>query len=214
MIKMKKWKLWLIFGITLLIAIGLICLNLYVSAKTVIIVFIVIDFLVMTFVLQAAISATFKYKPKPKKYPSKAFNNYDPDKLLDNLIKKGFKETRTKYGNIYLHIENKTAYKIIVITNVEAYLTPDEHKNTSAKANNALKECTHFVGHEIFLDYNDKALASLPDFSFEGKNIFYEAFYLDKETYTLIEPNAITATNDFVPLVKKMREEYLLLTEE
>lgn len=210
--KPNKLVLWLIVAITLGIAIALICINLYVNQKTLIIVLLVIDFLVMTFTLQAAISATFRYKPKPKKYPSTSFT-FNPEQFLDNLIAQGFKENKVRYGNIYLKVEDKTAYKIIVITDIEAYLTPENNNQTKSSPNKALKDCTRFVGQEVFIQYNDKALANLPDFSFQGKNIYYEAFYYDDEAKLLIEPNAITPNAEFSPYVTRMREVFLGLKE-
>lgn len=211
MLKIKKWQAWLIVAITLAIAIALICINLYVTQKTVIIIFLVIDFLIMTFSLNTAISLSIKFKPKPKKYPSKSFN-FNPSIMMDNLIKNGFKENKAIYGNVYLKIADKTAYKVIVITDIEAYLNPNEQNNQKS-SNLNLKNCTRFIGQEIFLQYNDKALQTLPDFSFQGKNIYYEAYYYDNENNILIEPNAITASIEFSDDVKKMKEDYLGLKE-
>ena len=214
--KRKPWVLWLIVGITFLIAVGLICLSLYVKNSTAIIVFIVIDFIIMTFSLNAAISTSFKYKPKPKKYLNKAFK-YDTELLIDNLLKNGFKEKKVRYGNVYMKILGVVAYKITIITNASEYLNTDNNQNKTNTTNNDLKKCQRFIGCEVFLDYNDpdnKILKNIADFSFQGKNIYYEAFYFDKEANTLHEPNIITISEDFKEDVKRLKNEYLMLIEE
>lgn len=215
--KIKKWHLWLIVAITLAIAVALICINLYVVNNTALIVLIVIDFIIMTFALNSAITMTVRFKPKPKKYPNKAFN-YNPDKLLDNLLKQGFKENKVSYGNIYTKVCKDVGYKITIITSAYNYLNVDNEKvKTSNNKNTTFKNCTKFIGAEVFLDYEDnenRILKSIPDFSFQGKNIYYEAFYFDKETNLLHEPNIIKVDDEFTPYVNDLKIKYLLLTDE
>lgn len=218
--KLKRWHLWLIVAITLGIAIALICINLYVVQNTAFIVLIVIDFIIMTFALNSAISLSFRYKPKPKKYPNKAFN-FDPDKVLDNLTKQGFKEKKVRYGNIYMKVKGEVAFKVTVITSASDYLAIDNDANmnkaSNSKPNNSLKNCKRFIGSEIFLDYADpdnRILKSIPDFSFQGNNIFYEAYYFDKETNVLHEPNVINPSEEFMADVNELKTKYLLLTDE
>ncbi len=214
--KIKKWHVWLIFGITLLIAVGLIALTLnYEGDRNWIIVLIVIDFIIMTFAMHSGISMTFQYKAKPKKYPTKAFK-YDVDLAMDNLLQNKFKENKVPYGSIFMKIEGDVAYRVTIVTNADIYLEPTE-QNSKKEPNKQLEKCTKFIGIELFRDYEDKEnkiMKSLPDFSFQGKNIYYEGFYFDKETDTLHEVNVIQVDPEFSPYVDKLKTEYLLINEE
>lgn len=210
----KKWKLWLTFGITAVIAIGLIIGNLYVENRTIITVFLVIDFLIMTFALQSAIMATFKFKPKPKKYKTATYP-FDITNLDDHFQKLGYTKKSSDFGFGYIKVVGKTAYKLTFIDNVDEYLKPVD-ENAEAKKKESfpgLSKCTKFVGFELFLQVNDKVLERLPDYSFQGKNIYYEGFYFNQEDSVLVETNIIDINPEFVNAVQNLKKDLGILKE-
>ncbi len=208
---LKKWQLWTIFLVTIIVAVLLIWWNLYATNRTIVTILLVIDFLIMTFALQMAIASTFKYKPKPKHY-KKANHPFDVDNFADKLIKNGYTQKSTRFGFGFMKIIGKTAYKIVCITDANEYLKPaeelTEEENKKQKAETpGLSKCTRFVGFEVFLDHNQKVLERLPDFSFQGKNIFYEGFYYDGDTKNLVEVNVIKPDEEFRAAVETLRKD-------
>lgn len=208
----KKWQLWAIFSVTLVIAVLLVWWNLYATNRTIVTILLVIDFLIMTFALQMAISSTFKYKPKPKHY-KKLTHPFDINNFADELIKKGYTQKAARFGYGFMKIIGKTAYKIVCVTDAEEYLKPveelTEEENKKQKDQTpGLSKCTRFVGFEVFLEHNAKIIERLPDFSFQGKNIFYEGFYYDSENKCLIEVNQIEPAEEFKAAVNTLRSDF------
>ena len=202
--KLKKWQLWTIVGVTLGIAVGLIWWNLYATNKTAVTILLVIDFLIMTFSLQIAIQKTFKFKPKKKIYKTLEFP-LSLDMLLVNLNNKGYKKRDIPFGYSFMKISNRIAYKVTFITDANKYLEDIEVKDDGN--NPSLDKCKKFVGFEIFVDYNEKILERLPDFSFQGKNIYYEGFYLVKNEDKLIETNVIEPDDGYIDPVLSLKRD-------
>ncbi len=202
--KLKKWQLWTIVGCSLLVAVGLIWWNLYANERTLITILLVIDFVILTFSLQMALAQTFKFKPKPKKYNTASFS-LSLEELEGNLKKKNYSKRDISYGYVYMKILDKTAYKVTFINDVEKYLASESEK---AQGNiKGLDKCTKLLGFEIFIDYNEKILERIQDYSFQGKNIYYEGFYLDSRDNTLIETNIIEISPEFVEVVNNLKED-------
>ena len=201
--KHKKLLSWLAVLLFLGLMIGVIIWNLKQGSSNIITVFLVIVSLGFTFSLQFAITQTFRFKPKPKKYVSDSFE-FDLDKTLSNLEENKFVKRNTNSGYSYTKIVDKTAFKVTFIISAEKYLEQSEQgKGSSIKG---LNQCDKFIGFEVFLDSNEKILANVCDFSFNGKNLYYEAFYIDVESGLLIEPNIIKIEDSYVEEVKKFKE--------
>ena len=201
--KHKKLLSWLAVLLFLGLMIGVIIWNLKQGSSNIITVFLVIVSLGFTFSLQFAITRTFRFKPKPKKYVSDSFE-FDLDKTLSNLEENKFVKRNTNSGYSYTKIVDKTAFKVTFIISAEKYLEQSEQgKGSSIKG---LNQCDKFIGFEVFLDSNEKILSNVCDFSFNGKNLYYEAFYIDVESGLLIEPNIIKIEDSYVEEVKKFKE--------
>lgn len=161
---------------------------------TFIIVLLVITFIYMTVAVQYAGAKSFKYKPKKIIYPT---INYECelDKLEETLKKAGFKERKAPYGLSYLKIKNKVAYKVVLVKDEDKYFNQEED-NQDAPVNKELEKCTKFMGFELFLNISEQYLYRLPDFSIQGKNVYYTAFYNSKEN-ELTCLNYVEANEDY-----------------
>lgn len=209
--KHKKLLSWLAVLLFLGLMIGIIIWNLKQGSSNLITVLLVIVSLGFTFSLQYAITQTFKFKPKPKKYISDSFE-FNLDKTLKNLEDEKFVKRNTNSGYSYTKIIDKTAFKVTFIINAEKYLEQSEQgKGSSIKG---LNQCEKFIGFEIFLDSNEKILANVCDFSFNGKNLYYEAFYIDVESGLLIEPNIIKIDDSYVDDVTKFKKILNIIKKE
>lgn len=202
MSKLKKWQLWLIFVITLLLATSIIIWSLYdPNSKTVTTILLVIVFLIMTFSLQMAIMSTFKFKPKKKKLVSKVYN-VNLEDIISNLEKDGFTKRNIRFGYSYTKVINETALKVTFVNNIDEYMSKTEDSNKQGFP--GMKKCTKFIGFEIFLDKNDKILEQIPDYSFQGNKLYYEGFIL--ENNELIEPNIIEIEDSHKEYVLKLKD--------
>lgn len=196
---MKNIKLKYIW-LSILFAFLLSCVFIYLCSitegalLTFIIVLLVITFIYMTIAVQYASFKTFKFKPKKIIYPT---INYECDiKNLEQILKKsGFKERIVPYGLSYLKIKNKIAYKVVLVKEEDKYFNQEED-NTQAPVNKELEKCTKFMGFEIFLNISEENLYRLPDFSIQGKNIYYTAYYASGEN-ELTCLNYIEANEDY-----------------
>lgn len=163
-----------------LIALGLVILGailVFVCSKVsnewtkTIIVIIAIDFILATFVIQAASFKSFKYKAK-NNYPTLEYEgNYDELKKL--LLDNRFNEDKHKYGSSFLKIDGEDALKVTLIDNIEYYYN-QEGNNEARKPNKDLDKCKRFIDIEIFNEigeFQDR----LPDFTIQGKNVYFTA---------------------------------------
>lgn len=187
----KARTLWIIVVVLFVIAIGLIfiCPNTDGVLNTIIIVGIAITFLAITFLVQAASFKSFKPKQKVPNYIRKEFIYEGSfDKLLDD---KKYEKRNKTYGRSYLKIVDKYAYKIVLIDNITNYFKEDP--SDIGEPNPKLEKCEKLIGIEIFLEIDEESIRKIPDFSFQGKNVYYTALVKqDNNIYVCmnyIEPN-------------------------
>jgi hypothetical protein len=168
----------------------------------------------MTIAVQYASFKTFKYKPKKIEYPTITYE-CDLENIELNLKKIGFKERNVPYGLSYLKIKNKVAYKVVLVKDEDKYFNQEEQEQQNTPVNKELEKCTKFIGFEIFMTISDDKLYRLPDFSIQGKNIYYTAYYVNENELiclNYLEPNEDykEAYNNLINdlnLIKKKEEE-------
>ena len=181
---MKNIKLKYVW-LSIILAFILSCVFVYLCSitkgalLTFMIVLLVITFIYMTVAVQYAGAKTFKYKPKAIIYPT---INYECEvNNLEEILKKcGFKERKAPYGLSYLKIKNKIAYKVVLVKEEDKYFNQEED-NQEVPVNKELEKCTKFIGFEIFINISEQNLYRLPDFSIQGKNVYYTAYYASSE---------------------------------
>ncbi|MDE7100639.1 MAG: hypothetical protein K2O05_02160 [Anaeroplasmataceae bacterium] len=173
---------------------------------TFVIVLIAIDFIYMTLAIQLASSKSFRYKAKPRKYPTKTLKLSSMD--LDELLKSnGYQPRVTPYGISYLKVTPPHAYKVVLIKNCEKYFNHEEEQSQGS-SNKKLEKCLKFIGCEIFLTTNEEVLKKLPDFNLQGEKIYYCGYYL--EDGKLICPNYLEPENEFDGLYQQVVEDLKL----
>lgn len=169
----KARTLWIIIAVLFLAVIGLIfwCPNTDGALNTTIIVGIAIIFIAITFLVQVASFKSFKPKQKPINYVQK---EYILDEDINQLLKKkGYEQRNKTYGKSYLKITGDYAYKVVVVDNIENYFKDDP--NDIGEPNKKLEKCSKLIGLEIFLEIDEESIRKIPDFSFQGKNVYYTA---------------------------------------
>ncbi len=205
----KTRYLWISVAISFLIAVGLIIGVTFTKGAwtQVCIVLIAIVFIYMTITIQIASVKSFRYKPKPKNYPTKSYL-YPTEDMDENLKKKGYKPRVTPYGISYLKVDKTNAYKIVLVRNCEKYFNQDEDQNNTTSPNKSLEKCKKFIGFEIFYDYDEDALRKLPDFNLQGNNVYYSGLYIEDNKITC--PNYIEPTEDFSELYETIKNDLML----
>ncbi|MDE7263190.1 MAG: hypothetical protein K2N64_00835 [Anaeroplasmataceae bacterium] len=201
----KARYLWISVAISFLIAVGLIIGVTFTSGvwTNVVIVLIAIVFIYMTLAIQFASMKTFRYKPKPKKYPTITYVYSTED--MDILLKKnGYKPRVTPYGISYLKVKDTNAYKVVLVRDFEKYFNQEEQENSSSP-NRSLEKCKKFMGIEIFYDFDEDTLRKLPDFNLQGTNVYYSGMYI--EDGKLICPNYIEPSEDFKDLYQQIKKD-------
>lgn len=171
----KARYLWIASAVVFLLTVGLIVLLATVGSEysTLITVFMVIGFILMTFLIQAASYKTFKYKPKqeqanPKKYKT----DYN---LTEVLRKNKYKERERAYGVSFIKIAKPNAFKVTLVADAETYFNPEAQPATEGEKE--LDKCDRMIGFEIFLNYREEDIVKFKDYSIQGKNIYYTCFY-------------------------------------
>ncbi len=180
--RMSKTILWISIGIALALAIGLIilCTRTDGNWTKIVIVLCAIDFIYLTMAVQIAAYRTFRYNPKKIKYPTKEFKG-EYETLAEVLRKNGFRQRKTDYGNSFIKVEDTTALKCVLIDDPGVFFTPKEEEVKDEKGSEDLKKCKVFVGIEIFSMIDEENRIKLPDFSFQGKNIYYTALLKEED---------------------------------
>ncbi|MDE7162115.1 MAG: hypothetical protein K2N65_05080 [Anaeroplasmataceae bacterium] len=204
----KTRYIWISVAISFLIAVGLIIGVTFTKGAwtTVCIVLIAIVFIYMTLAIQFASTRTFRYKPKPKHYPTITYTSSVED--LDEALKnKGYKPRVAPYGMSYLKVNGINAYKVVLIRSCEKYFNQEQEQENSSP-NKALKNCKKFIGFEIFYEYDEDTLRKLPDFNLQGNNIYYSGFY--KEDGKYICPNYIEPSEEFSELYATIKSDLML----
>ena len=166
----------LVLGVALIFATTKVPNNL----NKVFLVITVVDFILLTFTIQALGFKSFK--PKRVKYPTKDYkSSFEYNELASELEKNGFKLTKRNYGNTYLLIDGKTAIKVSLIDDYNTYFDGEEAKDSN-EPTKGLDKCEKFVGIEIFKEIDEANLDKLPLFTIQGKNVYFTAllYQLDK----------------------------------
>lgn len=142
--------------------------------------------------MNTTISRFAVFKMKPPKYPKAYYRAMSFSTLDSALQKEGFSRTSQSYGEGFIKIEGKTAYKVLLVDKPDIYFDPDK-KEVKQKPTKGIDKCTRLVGFEIFFRLNDEVTKRIPDFSFKGDKVLYDGFYLDEEKNLLVEANKIDA---------------------
>ncbi len=176
--KASSKKIWLLmllnFGITSLLF-GLYLIGI-IKSDIILILSTIICFFLMTFfineITKRMVEKKFQAKYKPKNY------NADVNKIYE-ILSKNSNLVEGEYGKNYLHINNKTAFKILFIKDNDKYFNNKITENT--KGNKKLEECNFFFGLEIFLDPNPELIKKIQQYTFQSEKIFYTGFYLQDD---------------------------------
>ena len=189
----KARYLWITSLVLFLAGVGLIFACVYTSGglNRVMVVIMAIDFVLLTFTIQFATTKSLRFKPKKANYITKEFKN--TNKLAKVLEEKGFEKRTRSYGDSYSLINNKNAYKVVLVSDPVSYFNNDEDNEEVKKENTELDACNVFIGVEIFLSTNSDLISKLPDFTLEGGRIYYTALeYKGNDNYlchNYVEPN-------------------------
>jgi len=174
MLNFKARTYWLISLILFILTIGFVILCIYspTGSNTVFIVLMTIDLILMTFAIQIAIQKSIKYKPKPITYIEK---KYESSIDFDEALKENGFELRNRHiGRSYIKIENKNAYKVVIINDSDKYFDNVEEEKDEKLASK-LDNCNSFTGLEIFINPNDEIKEKIVDFSIQGGRVYYTA---------------------------------------
>ena len=192
--KLNKKTLWSILAVAFVLAILLVFLCTIAEGAWlyVILVILAIDFIFLTIGVQAASFQTFKYNPKKRKFNTVDYNG-DYYNLKSLLKENSYKERKTDYGLSFIKVYNEFALKCVLVDNFDKYFNQAANQEESSSNNSELDKCTKFVGIEIFKEIDDANIDKLPDFSLQGKNIYYTAL-LNQDDNLLkclnyVEPN-------------------------
>ena len=170
----KARTLWIITAILFLIAIGLIFATQYSNGalNKFCLISLIATFVIITILIQFATLKSFNGR-KNIKYKVEEYKTNLVD-IEEKLISIGYKKTKRNFGNSYLLIRDKKAYKISFIDNSENYFNYDE-KDDKSKPNKELDACKTFTGIEIFNQIDEKNVNKLVEFSIQTNNLYYTA---------------------------------------
>lgn len=192
--KLSKKSLWIILAVAFVLAILLVYLCTLANGAWlyVILVLLAIDFIFLTIGVQAASFQTFKYNPKKRKFNTRDYNG-DYYKLRTLLKNNKYKERKTPYGYSYIKVNGEFALKCVLVDDFDKYFNQSSNLEEESNTNNELDKCSKFIGLEIFKEIDEINIDKLPDFSLQGKNIYYTAL-LNQENNLLkclnfVEPN-------------------------
>lgn len=173
----KARTLWIIVIIELLVGVGLIFACIYSNdvINKVMIVLMTITFILLTFTIQLATMKSFKYKPKKNNYIKKEYSNTND--LFDKLNELKFDVRERTYGKSYLKIENRSAYKVVLVSDPDGYFNHEEKDDNEANEalNKKLDNCLTFTAVEIFLNSNDEVKEKITDFTIQVEKVYYTA---------------------------------------
>lgn len=169
----------------------------------------IIDFIALTFLVQAF--GFQSSKPKKIKYPQMDYNSeFEYSDLNEVLASNGFKKSKRSYGNSYLLIDGKTAIKVSLIDDFSNYFD-NEQKESNAQ-NKELEKCDKFVGIEIFKEVDEASLDKLPLFTIQGKNVYFTALLYQENklfkclNYELPNEDFIEAYDKAMSILKMNKE--------
>ena len=171
--KISRKVLWLI-TLALIILGGVlifVCSKVPNNYTNVIIVCIAVDFVLATFLIQAASFKSFKYKPKNNYETKEYIGEYNNLKSL--LLNNKFEEDKHNYGSSFIKVSGDDALKVTLIDDVDAYYNQTE-ENKNRKRNQDLDKCKRFIDIEIFREIGEYE-HRLPDFTIQGKNVYFTA---------------------------------------
>lgn len=176
----KAKTLWILSIVMFLAVIGLIIATLFTKEpyNKILIGVTVVMFLMITLTVQSASFKTFSGKTKKKNYTKKEFETSTTD-IIKRLEDMGFKKRERRYGYSFIKVEKPNAFKVNVVTDIEAYLnvdpkeSPEQDDPETAKK---LDQCDRMIGFEMFDIVTEEYLSKIADFTIQAGNIYYTAF--------------------------------------
>lgn len=152
-------------------------------------VLVVVLTLMFVLSMNTMVSRFAVFKMKAPKYPKGYYEVMSVSTIESNLLKAGFEKTNRQFGEGFIKIEGRTAYKVLLVEKSEKYF--GQEKDNNQKPTKGIDKCNKLIGFEIFFENKDEIKKRIPDFSFKGEKILYEGFYLDNEINRLVEANKI-----------------------
>lgn len=188
----KVYQLFLFLFIDL--TVGGILVYLYavqiISSSIIFVVFSIIVFLMMGSILQELFQRMFDLKQKKFMNNPKCYSLDSLEIMDENLIKKNAKKDVFDFGNSYLYIKNKVAYKVVVVYDSVKYFSEEKPEvNKKTKPNKKLAECEKFIGFEIFNSMDNVIIEKTRHYTFQSDKFYYGGFYYNQSTHQLIQSN-------------------------
>lgn len=178
-----RWYL-VMFFLMLAVDVLLCVYTFYSSNKTLNTILLVVSFLLTGAIFDMFISRIFDAKRRKAMYKEKVYILSS----VDDLSKKfeGYTKRAMSFGEQYSIVDGITLKKITIIKDVVAYHNY-EPNDKDAEATPGINKAKNMVGIELFLDWDNVLLESIPNYTISTGKIMYTAMYL--KDGKLIEAN-------------------------
>lgn len=174
-IKLKARYLFLMFLGMLVLDVLVVIYTFKSTNKTINMILLIASFLITGLFFDLFIDKLFSKNALKKLYKEKIYLA-DIDNIKSKLS--DFYKREYSYGAVYSKVEDRCLYKISIISDIKEYRSFDEASNKNSDSTPGINKANKMIGIEIFLEYDDKLIESIRDFSISSEKIYYQTFYL------------------------------------
>lgn len=191
--KLKARYLWIIFAVMVCLCALVVFLCTKIDNKKLTMALLIVVFLLTSFIFQAAISKSMVYKSKKKLYNPKNVTFIGFEEAKKNLLQNKFEMQDYSFGMSFAKIEDRVAYKVLFVNNIDNYYSPTS-KDQNKPGTKNIDKCLKMISIEIFFSTNDTLMERIGEFSIETDKLLFKAYYNNN---TLIDPNKIEISDKF-----------------
>lgn len=186
----SKLSFVLFFVVYIVLFIGLFLLAVLTkNASKNILLAIVAFFAIFTPIAFSMLYYRYRKKVQSKQYTISKYSLSNPQEIKNNLDSyKNAKKVNTDFGFIYTFIEDKVAYKVVLVVSDKFYFSSTKE----IKTGNNFSKAKFLINYEIFFNPEKQTKNKLIDFNFSLDKMYLRGMYLEEDN--LVCPNYIKPT--------------------
>lgn len=188
--KLSNKTIWILLGVDLILAIGVIVLYFYKLFNETIFVILLFVILITFSTLSSTLMQRSLTKKMENKRKGKPYYYQNEEIILD----KPLKEFKANYGKIELYLEDRVLYSLIKVTDANVFFSDSQQE---IKYNVGEKKYDRAVQFYLFYTNESNLFRKISVFNYQAKNFYIASFIVDEKIKSLYQTDNVKPNEDF-----------------
>lgn len=188
--KLSNKTIWILMGVDLLLAAGVIVLYFYKLFNETVFVILLFVILITFSTLSSTLMQRSLTKKMENKRKGKPYYYQNEEIILD----KPLKEFKANYGKIELYLEDRVLYSLIKVTDANVFFSDSQQE---IKYNVGEKKYDKAVQFYLFYTNESNLFRKISVFNYQAKNFYIASFIVDEKIKSLYQTDNVKPNEDF-----------------